>query len=410
MRRVVLTGAGVVSPAGNNKEDFFRNLMGGKSGIRRNTSSFTERLHSRLAAEVDFNPHDHFAKRQLALLDRVSQFALVAAAQAWMDSGVSLTDEEKLRSGVSLGTSMGGASTLDETYFRLYKEDADRVKPFTVLLAMSNSPAFHISMAYGLMGPCVTHSNACSSSGVAIGEAYRMIKDGYADMMLAGGTEALLTYGVIRAWESLGILAPEDPEDPSASCRPFSRDRKGLVLGEGAAIFVMEELGMAKKRGARIYGEVAGYASTADTFHITKPSIDGQARTISLALRDAGLEPGDIDYINAHGTATELNDLVETQAIKRVFGAAACRVPVSSTKSMHGHTMGAAGAIELLASVLAIKNQALPPTANLRTPDPECDLDYIPERGRTGVRVRAIMSNSFAFGGTNAVLVVKKHE
>lgn len=410
MRRVVITGMGVISPIGNNQIDFFNNLMAGNSGIRKISSNFLNQLSVKIAAEVDFEPSAFFQKKQLSFLDRTSQFALAAASQAWKDSGISLSDSEKLRSGVAIGTSMGGACTIEETYAQLYQKNIGRVKPFTVLMAMSNASASHISIEYGLKGPCLSFTVACSSSSVAIGEAYRMIKDGYTDVMVAGGAEALLTYGVMKAWESLGILAVEDKDNPSASCKPFSKDRSGFVLGEGAAIFVMEELNRAIKRNARIYGEMAGYSSTADTYHITKPSLEGQAHTISSSLESASMIPNDIDYINAHGTATELNDIIETKAIKKVFGDKAYSIPVSSTKSMHGHMMGATGAVELLASVLAIKNQSIPPTANLLLNDPECDLDYVPIKGRTGVKVRAVMSNSFAFGGTNAILIVRNYE
>lgn len=410
MRRVVITGMGVISPIGNNQMDFFNNLMAGNSGIRKISSNLLNQLSVKIAAEVDFEPSAHFQKKQLGFLDRTSQFALAAASQAWKDSGISLSDSEKLRSGVAIGASMGGACTIEETYAQLYQKNIGRLKPFTVLMAMSNASASHISIEYGLKGPCLSFTVACSSSSVAIGEAYRMIKDGYTDVMVAGGAEALLTYGVMKAWESLGILAVEDKDNPSASCKPFSKNRSGFVLGEGAAIFVVEELNRAIKRNARIYGEMAGYSSTADTYHITKPSLEGQAHTISSALESASMIPDDIDYINAHGTATELNDIVETKAIKKVFGDKAYSIPVSSTKSMHGHMMGATGAVELLASVLAIKNQSIPPTANLLLKDPECDLDYVPIKGRTGVKVRAVMSNSFAFGGTNAVLIVRNYE
>ncbi|MBI3354901.1 MAG: beta-ketoacyl-[acyl-carrier-protein] synthase family protein [Nitrospirae bacterium] len=410
MRRVVITGMGVISPIGNNQMDFFNNLMAGNSGIRKISSNLLNQLSVKIAAEVDFEPSTFFQKKQLGFLDRTSQFALAAASQAWKDSGISLSDSEKLRSGVAIGASMGGACTIEETYAQLYQKNIGRLKPFTVLMAMSNASASHISIEYGLKGPCLSFTVACSSSSVAIGEAYRMIKDGYTDVMVAGGAEALLTYGVMKAWESLGILAVEDKDNPSASCKPFSKNRTGFVLGEGAAIFVMEELNRAIKRNARIYGEMAGYSSTADTYHITKPSLEGQAHTISSALESASMIPDDIDYINAHGTATELNDIVETKAIKKVFGDKAYSIPVSSTKSMHGHMMGATGAVELLASVLAIKNQSIPPTANLLLKDPECDLDYVPIKGRTGVKVRAVMSNSFAFGGTNAILIVRNYE
>jgi 3-oxoacyl-[acyl-carrier-protein] synthase II len=242
---------------------------------------------------------------------------------------------------------------------------------------------------------------------VSLGEAFRQIKAGYADVILAGGAESLLAYGSFKCWESLGVLAPQDTENPAASCRPFSRDRAGFVLGEGAAIVVLEAMERAKKRGAPIYAELAGYGSTSDAHHITGPSVDGQARAMRQALDEAETSIDEIDYINAHGTATTKNDIVETRAIKEVFGGRAKTIPASSTKSMHGHLLGATGAVEFVAALLAMQHQTIPPTAHLRVPDPECDLDYVPNAGRTGLRVRTVMSNSFAFGGTNAVLVAR---
>jgi 3-oxoacyl-[acyl-carrier-protein] synthase II len=341
-------------------------------------------------------------------MDRVNQFALAAASQAWKDSELSLDAKEKERAGVYIGCGMGGGNTIEDLYDQLFKHNADRVKSLTVLMIMNNASAAHISIEYGLSGPCLTLSTACASSANAIGEAFRQVRDGYVDVMLTGGVEAFLTYGGFRSWESLRVLAAEDPEDPSKSCKPFSKNRTGLVPGEGAAIVVLEEMERAVRRGAPIYAELIGYGSTSDAGHITRPSLEGQARAMAEALKDAGLLPEDIDYINAHGTATEWNDLVETQAIKKVFGDYAFKVPVSSTKSMHGHTMGAAGAIEFIVSLLAIKNQGVPPTINLDQPDPECDLDYVPNIGRKGVTVNTVMSNAFAFGGTNAALIARK--
>jgi 3-oxoacyl-[acyl-carrier-protein] synthase II len=273
---------------------------------------------------------------------------------------------------------------------------------------MNNAAASHISIKYHLQGPNITYSTACSSSAIAIGEAYRQIKHGYADVMLAGGAEAMLTLGAIKAWEALRTLASEDENDPGASCKPFSKNRNGLVLGEGAAILVLEDAERAIARGATIYAELAGYDCSSDSSHITKPDSHGQTRTILSALKDARLQPEDIGYINAHGTATLAGDIEETQAIKQVFGEHAHRIPVSSTKSMHGHLMGATGAVEFMASVLALKHQAIPPTINLQQPDPELDLDYVANCGRTGVAMDAVISNSFAFGGTNAVLIARK--
>ncbi|MDQ1333978.1 MAG: 3-oxoacyl-[acyl-carrier-protein] synthase [Thermodesulfobacteriota bacterium] len=409
-RRVAVTGLGIISPCGDNIHDLSVNLMAGKSGVRRISSSYASLLSVKIAAEVDFNPFNYFTKRQVSTMDRVNQFALAAAAQAWKDSEPSLDAKEKERAGVYIGSGMGGGNTIENLYDQLFKHNADRVKPLTVLMVMNNATASHISIEYGLSGPCLTLSTACASSANAIGEAFRQIRDGYVDVMLAGGAEAFLTYGGFRSWESLRVLAVEDPEDPSKSCKPFSKNRTGLVLGEGAAMVVLEEMERAVRRGAPIYAEVIGYGSTSDAGHIAKPSLEGQARAMAEALKEAGLLPEDVDYINAHGTATRWNDLLETQAIKKVFNDYACKVPISSTKSMHGHTMGASGAIEFIVSLLAIKNQAVPPTINLDQPDPECDLDYIPNIGRRGVKVNTVMSNSFAFGGTNAVLVARKME
>jgi 3-oxoacyl-[acyl-carrier-protein] synthase II len=409
MRRVAVTGMGIISPLGNTCGDFFSNLAAGKSGIRRLSTNFDERLSIRIAAEADFNGEEYFPKKIARTLDRVSQFAVVAAAQAWKDAGLELTEEEKRKGGVYLGTGMGGAGTLEDSYGELFLKHARRVHPLTVLKAMNNAAASHISIELGLKGPCLTYSTACSSSAVAIGEAFRQVKHGYADIMLAGGTEALLTFGLFMSWESIGTLALE-AVDPSTSCRPFSKDRTGFVLGEGAAVLVLESLERALKRGAHIYGEIVGYGSTADAHHIAKPSVEGQALAMGSALEEARMQPGEIDHINAHGTATVVNDVVETQAIKKVFGERAYTVPVSSTKSMHGHLLGAAGAVELVAAVLALERQIVPPTMNLAAADPECDLDYVPGKARIGVPLRAVMSNSFAFGGTNAVLIVKKHE
>jgi len=407
-RRVAVTGLGIISPCGNQIDDFSLNLTAGKSGVRRISLANSSLLSVKIAAEVDFDPHDYFMKKQLSRLDRVNQFALAAASQAWKDSELSLDAREKERAGVCVGSAMGGGNTIEDLYDQLFRHNADRVKPLTVPMIMNSASVSHISMAYGLTGPGLTLSSACASSANAIGEAGRQIRDGYVDVMLAGGAEAFLTYGGFRSWEALRVLAAEDPEDPSKSCKPFSKNRTGIVMGEGSAMVVLEEMERAVRRGAPIYAELLGYGSTSDASHITRPSLEGQARAMAEALKDAGLLPKDIDYINAHGTATQWNDLLETQAIRKVFGDHACKVPISSTKSMHGHAMGAAGAIEFVASLLAVKNQAVPPTINLDQPDPECDLDYVPNTGRTGVKVDIVMSNAFAFGGSNAVLIAGK--
>jgi beta-ketoacyl-acyl-carrier-protein synthase II len=407
LRRVAVTGLGVVSPLGNDAGTFFANLVAGKSGVRRMGERFPERLAVRIAAPADFDPAPHFPAPKARMLDRVSQFALVAAAQAIAHSGGALEGLDLRRAGVFVGTGMGGSETTDDGYRTLYAEASDRVKPFSVLMAMTNAAASWIGLEYGLQGPNLTYSTACSSSSVALGEAARRIARGEADVMIAGGAEAPLTFGTMKAWEALKTLATEDPVDPSASCKPFAKDRSGLVLGEGAAMLVLEDRGRALARGATILAEIAGYGLATDASHITRPSVDGQARAMRLALEDAHASPGEIGYINAHGTGTQANDPVETAAIREVFGSLATRVPVSSSKSMHAHLLGAAGALEFIAAVMAMQRAILPPTMNLTVPDPECDLDYVPLRARNVAALGAVMSNSFAFGGTNAVLIAR---
>jgi 3-oxoacyl-[acyl-carrier-protein] synthase II len=405
-RRVAVTGLGVLSPIGNDPKTFFASLMAGKSGIKRLEMDFVDQLDCKIAAYInDFDPLDHFVKNKAATMDRVTQFAVVASQQALKDSGINLDTENLDRFGVYLGTGMGGAASVEEGYVRLYKDQAKRLKPFTVLMAMNNAASAQVALDFGITGPDLTFCTACSSSSVAIGEAVRQIKHGYTDVMLAGGSEALLTFGTIKAWEALRTLADEDEQNPSASCKPFSGNRSGLVLGEGAGMVVLEDMDRAVARGATIYAEVIGYGSSNDSSHITQPSVGGQARAMRKALIEANINADQLDYINAHGTGTKLNDITETNAIKQVCGN---KIPVSSSKSMHGHLMGAAGAVEFVACMMAIQEQALPPTAHLVEPDPDCDLDYVPNIGRKNVKVDIIMSNSFAFGGTSGVLIAKK--
>jgi 3-oxoacyl-[acyl-carrier-protein] synthase II len=311
------------------------------------------------------------------------------------------------RFGVSLGTGSGGAGSTEAAYTSLLEQKVARLRPMTVVLAMNNAIAAHVSMEFGLKGPSSTVSNACASSATSIGEAFRQIRHGYADAMLAGGSEALLNRGTIKAWQAMHTLAKPHADGPEASCRPFSTDRTGLVLAEGAAMLVLEEWESAKRRGANILAELCGYASTTDAHHLTQPDAQGQARAMTLALADAGLQASDIGYLNAHGTATDVGDVVETNAIKLAFQDLALRLPISSSKGVHGHAMGAAGAMEFIASVMALRAGQLPPTAFLDTPDPRCDLDYVPLTPRDATGIRAVMSNSFAFGGSNAVLIAK---
>ena len=407
MKRVAVTGIGIVAPCGNDPDEFFASLVAGRSGIGVLPHS-SARWSTRIAAAASFDASAHFPAPRLRMLDRVSQLALVATKQALQSAALELSDEERATTGVFLGTGMGGAGTTDDGYNTLYRESSDRIKPYTVLMAMNNAAASWIGIDHGLSGPNVTFSTACSSSAVAIGEAWLRIGSGAAPVMLAGGAEAPLTLGTLKAWEALRTLATEDPVDPSASCKPFAKDRSGLVLGEGAAVLVLEEWERAARRGATVYGEIAGYGLSTDAAHITRPTVDGQARAMQLALDSAGVPVDAVAYINAHGTATLQNDAVETAAIRRVFGARADRLAVSSSKSMHGHLLGAAGAVELVATLLAVRTGTIPPTLNLRVPDPECDLDYVPNVARRDQDIEVAMTSSFAFGGTNAVLVCRR--
>ena len=407
MKRVAVTGMGIVAPCGNDPDEFFANLIAGRSAIGVLPHS-SARWSTRIAAAASFDASAHFPAPRLRMLDRVSQLALVATKQALQSAALELSDEERATTGVFLGTGMGGAGTTDDGYNTLYRESSDRIKPYTVLMAMNNAAASWIGIDHGLSGPNVTFSTACSSSAVAIGEAWLRIRSGAAPVMLAGGAEAPLTLGTLKAWEALRTLATEDPVDPSASCKPFAKDRSGLVLGEGAAVLVLEEWERAARRGATVYGEIAGYGLSTDAAHITRPTVDGQARAMQLALDSAGVPVEAVAYINAHGTATLQNDAVETAAIRRVFGARADRLAVSSSKSMHGHLLGAAGAVELVATLLAVRTGTMPPTLNLRVPDPECDLDYVPNVARRDQDIEFAMTSSFAFGGTNAVLVCRR--
>jgi len=403
---VAITGAGVVAPLGNDVASFFASLCQGRLGIRRLPDPWAARLAAPIAATCDFDGARHFKPPQLRMLDRASQLALVAAAQAVAQSRA-LDGIDPTRAGVFVGTGVGGAGATEDGYHTLYAENSDRLKPFSVLMAMNNAPASWIGLEHRLQGPNLTYSTACSSSAVAIGEAARRIAHGEADVMIAGGTEAPLTFGTLKAWEALKTLAPEDARAAGASCKPFAKDRAGLVLGEGAAMVVLEDMARAKARGAAILAELSGYGLTTDAEHITRPSVEGQARAMRLALENAALAPQDIGYINAHGTGTPANDPVETAAIKSVFGESAPRVPVSSTKSMHGHLLGAAGALEFVAAMEAMRQGVIPPTMNLAVPDPQCDLDYVPNEARRVEGMGAAMSSSFAFGGTNAVLIVR---
>ena len=409
VRRVVITGLGAFASTGKDVESFFSSLVNARSGVRRITQWDPSSLTIQIAAEVpDYSPADYFPPKRLDLLDRFTQFGLLAARQAMESSGIEVSEEEKPRFGVVMGSGMGGAETFDKAYFNLYARNETRLHPFTIPKIMHNAVTSQICMEYGAQGPSMAISTACSSAGHAIGEAFHLIKFGLADVMLAGGSDAPITYGMIRSWESLRVLAPGDG-DPSRACRPFSADREGMVMGEGAGVFLLEEFEHARRRGAKVYAEVAGYGMSSDASHITQPSVIGPARAIRMSLEEAAVNPDQVDYVNAHGTGTRLNDAIETQVIKEVFKDHARRVAISSTKSMHGHVMGATGAVELAGTVMALERGVIPPTANYAKPDPECDLDYVPNQAREKP-VRVAISNSFAFGGLNAVLLVRRLE
>jgi len=409
MRRVAITGLGVASPVGMQGTAFFEALLAARSGIRSVEVNFPTGPEQVLMGSIDFRPEEHFAKAKLLTMDRISQFALVAAREAMAQAGLvgDLKGLQADRFGVSVGTASGGAGSLEAAYYAILEQKVSRLRPMTVVLAMHNAMAAHLSMEFGLKGPSSTVSNACASSATAIGDAFRQIRHGYADAVLVGGSDALLNKGTIKAWQAMQTLAKPHADGAQASCRPFSKDRSGLVLSEGAAMLVLEDWDTAKKRGANILAELAGYASTTDAHHLTQPEAQGQAAAMSLALADAGLNASDIGYLNAHGTATEVGDVVETNAIKLVFEAGAKHLSISSTKAVHGHAMGAAGAMEFAASVMSLRTGQLAPTAFLHTPDERCDLDYIPLQSRSVKNLHAVMSNSFAFGGSNAVLIAK---
>ena len=409
MRRVAITGLGVISPVGSHSAAFFKALLDAQSGIRTAEVTFPTGPEQVLMGSINFHPEEHFAKARLLTMDRVSQFALVAAREAMAQAGLTgeLIGLQSERFGVSVGTGSGGATSIEAAYYALLEQKVARLRPMTVVLGMNNAIAAHLSMEFGLKGPSSTVSNACASSATAIGDAFRQIRHGYADAMLVGGSDALLTKGTIKAWQAMHTLAKPHADGAQASCRPFSKDRSGLVLSEGSAMLVLEDWDTAKRRGANILAELAGYASTTDAHHLTQPEAQGQARAMSLALDDASLNTSDIGYLNAHGTATEVGDVVETNAIKMAFQSRASSLPISSTKAVHGHAMGAAGAMEFAASVMSLRSGQLAPTAFLQIPDERCDLDYIPLQARSVHNLRAVMSNSFAFGGSNAVLIAR---
>lgn len=397
-RRVVVTGMGGVSALGVGVAEFRAALRAGRCGIRPMQLVDRTRLRFQQGAEVSgYIPGAHFSGKELTMLDRFAQFAVLAAREAVREAGLERGAPAFRRAWVVTGTCMGGQTTQDSGFVELYRKGKNRLNPMIIPRTMANAAASRISLDYGITGPVYTVSTACSSSTHAIGQAFWAVRQGMAELALTGGSEAVFSMGFLKAWEAMRVVSPD-------TCRPFSKDRRGLILGEGGAMLVLEPLDAARARGARILAEVIGFGMSSDAYHLTQPTVEGPAAAMQAALDDAGLQPEQIDYINAHGTGTLANDVTETAAIHRVFPGHARRLPVSSTKSMHGHALGAAGALEAIASILTLRDGFLPPTVNYSEPDPACDLDVVPNQGRPQ-RVDCVMSNSFAFGGLNAVLI-----
>ena len=409
-RRVVITGMGAVSPIGNTAEEMWQSAREGRCGIGPITHFDTTNHKVKLAGEVkdlDFTPY--LDKKELRRMDLFSQYAMVAAIQAWRDSGLDYEKIDPTRFGVDISSGIGGINTIETEYERGREKGFDRVSPFFVPMDISNLAAGNVAIKLGAKGMCTCVVTACAGGSNAIGDAFRMILDGYQELMLAGGSEAAVTKLAIGGFTSMKALCESD--DPTRASIPFDAERSGFVMGEGAGVLMLEEYEHARARGAKIYAEIVGYGATCDAYHITSPAPGGEggARAMVEAVKDAGIQPEDIDYINAHGTSTSLNDKFETAAVKAAFGDHAYKLAMSSTKSMTGHLLGAAGAIEAIITARALQDGFIPATINYRTPDPECDLDIVPNEGRKA-ELRYAMSNSLGFGGHNASLVLKKYE
>jgi len=401
--RVVVTGLGVVSPVGRTAEEHWASLARGICGIAPATTIATDQLAQNAVAEVkNYDPLEFFGEREVAPLDRVAQFGVIAARQAIAHSGLTFEGGLAERTATIIGCGVGGQSTQDENYWKLYRENARRLHPLTIPKLMVNAPSSQISIACGLRGPAFVVASACASGTHAIGLASHMVRSGAAPVAVTGGAEAAIAFGTMKGWEALRVLSPD-------TCRPFSRDRKGLVIGEGAAIVVIESLEHARQRSADILGEIAGFGMSADAGDLLSPDAGGMCRASNAALADGGLNSSDIAYVNAHGTGTASNDETETAALKRAFGAHAHSLALSSNKSMTGHALGAAGALEFVATLMSVRDNLAPPTINYLGPDPACDLDCVPNEARP-MRIDAALSNSFAFGGLNAVLAVRRFE
>jgi 3-oxoacyl-[acyl-carrier-protein] synthase II len=408
-RRVVVTGLGLVSPLGTGVEKNWQAILEGRSGIRKITRFATDGFPSRIAGEVpDFKAEDFIESKEIKKMDLFIQFALGAAAMAMEDSGLKIEGEFANQVGVIIGVGLCGIDTIEATHKALLDGGPRKISPFFIPKVISNLAAGHIAIRYGAKGVNWTPTSACASGTHAIGEAFHLIRRGMQDAVIAGGAEACITPLGVGGFSSMKALSTRN-EEPERASRPFDRERDGFIIGEGAGVLILEEREQALKRGAKIYAEVVGYAANGDAHHMTAPSPDGEgaARCMRLALKDAGVAPSDIDYINAHGTSTEYNDANETTAIKTVFGEHVAKVAVSSTKSMTGHLLGAAGAVEGVYSVLALNHGVLPPTINYENPDPTCDLDYVPNTARKA-DIKVALSNSFGFGGTNACAIFRR--
>jgi len=405
--RVFVTGIGLVSPHGSDPNQVFDKIYHGESAVRLTRSGTPEYGSECLLASTSFDPSGEISKVQILFMDRVSQMAVIAARQALEHAGLLSGDTDLSTTGVYTGCALGGAQTLEESYQKYFVKKSRLARPTTVPLIMPNAPAGHISMRHKLYGPSQNYSIACSSSTTAIGEAFRAIRDGYLERVVTGGTEAMLNDGSVVCWEALTVLAKEHPEGAHASCRPFAKDRSGLVLGEGAAMLILESETLLEARGVQPLAEIVGYGASSDAHNLTQPSAEGQVRAMRTALDDAELNLASIGYINAHATGTGSGDKVEIEAIKQLFADHAHCIAVSSTKSMHGHLLGAAGALEFAITVMALKQRKIPPTAHLTQPDPDCDLDCVPCIGRSSPELDYALCNSFAFGGSNAVLIAR---
>lgn len=409
MRRVVITGVGVVSPLGCGNAKNWDALINGRSGIAQITRFDASAMPVRIAGEVkDFNPEDFIEKKEIKKMDLFIQYALAASHFAMEDSGLAITEENAERVGVLVGAGLGGLPTIEKYHAALLEGGYKKISPFFIPMLIINLAPGHISIKYGAKGPNISSVSACATATHSIGDAYHIIKRGDADAMIAGGTESTITPLGIGGFSAMKALSDRN-DNPQAASRPFEKNRDGFVMGEGAGIVILEEYEAAKKRGAKIYAEVVGYGLTGDAYHLTAPAPDGEgaARCMKMALANAGVNPEQVGYINAHGTSTSMNDLYETMAIKTVFGNHAGSVKISSTKSMTGHLLGAAGGIEAVFSCLALEKGVIPPTINFEEPDPECDLDYTPNTA-CEAKIEYAMSNNFGFGGTNASLLFKK--